>query len=182
MKTSLKVMVDHVHVKAELTGVLTSGMVGVPVTFRFDDSWDGLRKLAVFEGSGQKKHLDLNLGGEYTIPWEVLIEDRSMVKVGVEGRDADGTIVIPTRWADVSVILRGAQAGNDPAMNPTPTVYDQIMKAIDDGRLQGEPGPRGVPGHTPQKGVDYFTPADKAELVNDVLAALPTYNGEVVAV
>lgn len=30
---------------------------------------------------------------------------------------------------------------------------------------------------TPVKGVDYFTPADKAELVQDVLAALPEWTG-----
>lgn len=30
---------------------------------------------------------------------------------------------------------------------------------------------------TPVKGVDYFTAADKAELVQDVLAALPEWTG-----
>jgi hypothetical protein len=39
---------------------------------------------------------------------------------------------------------------------------------------------KGAPGYTPQKGVDYYTPADKAEMVNEVIAALPVYNGEVV--
>lgn len=32
-------------------------------------------------------------------------------------------------------------------------------------------------GYTPQKGVDYFTEADKAELVTNVLNALPTWRG-----
>ena len=32
-------------------------------------------------------------------------------------------------------------------------------------------------GYTPQKNVDYFTEADKQELVNDVLSALPTWTG-----
>lgn len=173
MKTSLKVIVRGTKVTAELTGVLTSGMVGVPVTFQFDEDWSDLRKLGVFEGSGQKKYLDLNLGDELTIPWEVLAGERTMVKVGVEGRNADGTVVIPTLWAEVGVVLPGAQAGNDPALKPSPSEYDQIMQAIDDGRLKGDPG------YTPQMGVDYFTPADKAEMVKDVLAALPVYNGEV---
>ena len=50
---------------------------------------------------------------------------------------------------------------------------------------QGEPGTPGAPGtpgqdgHTPVKGTDYWTETDKAEMVADVIAALPIYNGEV---
>lgn len=43
----------------------------------------------------------------------------------------------------------------------------------------GEPGAPGKDGYTPKKGVDYYTEADKADMVQAVLAALPTYNGEV---
>lgn len=41
-------------------------------------------------------------------------------------------------------------------------------------KAQGEDG---KPGYTPQKGVDYYTEDDKTEMVNDVLAALPTWEG-----
>lgn len=44
----------------------------------------------------------------------------------------------------------------------------------------GEAGPKGdtgASGHTPVKGTDYWTDADKAAMVNDVLAALPTWTG-----
>ncbi len=37
---------------------------------------------------------------------------------------------------------------------------------------QGLLGPQGVAGYTPKKGVDYFTEADKAEMVADVTASL----------
>ena len=43
----------------------------------------------------------------------------------------------------------------------------------------GEQGPAGADGHTPVKGTDYFTDADKTELVNAVLAAIP--NGDEVS-
>lgn len=43
-------------------------------------------------------------------------------------------------------------------------------------------GKDGIDGKTPEKGTDYFTEADKAELINAVIAALPVYNGEVVTV
>lgn len=37
----------------------------------------------------------------------------------------------------------------------------------------------GAPGYTPVKGKDYWTAADQQAVVNDVLNALPVYNGEV---
>lgn len=38
----------------------------------------------------------------------------------------------------------------------------------------------GKDGYTPVRGVDYWTEADKAEIVADVISDLPVYNGEVV--
>lgn len=46
----------------------------------------------------------------------------------------------------------------------------------------GVNGKDGADGYTPVKGKDYWTSADKAEMVNDVISALPKYNGEVVDV
>ena len=46
----------------------------------------------------------------------------------------------------------------------------------------GVDGKDGADGRTPVKGTDYFTEADKAEMVSAVISALPKYNGEVVAV
>ena len=40
----------------------------------------------------------------------------------------------------------------------------------------GEQGPKGDTGYTPKRGTDYWTPEDKAEIVNDVLDALPNGN------
>ena len=42
---------------------------------------------------------------------------------------------------------------------------------------KGDKGDTGADGHTPVKGTDYWTDADKVEIVNDVLAALPTWTG-----
>lgn len=42
---------------------------------------------------------------------------------------------------------------------------------------QGVTGPQGPAGHTPVKGMDYWTAADQTSMVNDVLAALPTWSG-----
>ena len=42
---------------------------------------------------------------------------------------------------------------------------------------QGEPGPEGPAGYTPVKGTDYFTDADKNELVADVKAQITVPSG-----
>ena len=47
-----------------------------------------------------------------------------------------------------------------------------------DGK-DGSNGKDGKDGKTPVKGVDYYTEADKAEMVAAVIAALPVYKGEV---
>lgn len=67
-------------------------------------------------------------------------------------------------------------------------IEDAINELVASGELKGEKGDKGdkgdngaagADGKTPVKGVDYFTDADKAELVEDVLEALPTYDGTV---
>lgn len=42
---------------------------------------------------------------------------------------------------------------------------------------KGDTGDTGPAGYTPQRGTDYWTAADKTAMVNDVLAALPTWTG-----
>lgn len=64
-------------------------------------------------------------------------------------------------------------------------VEKALIEAKESGNFDGPPGPKGDPGekgYTPQKGVDYYTEADKAEMVAAVIAALPVYDGEVEAV
>lgn len=55
-------------------------------------------------------------------------------------------------------------------------IQDELIRVaaeVDDGGQVGPQGPQGPAGHTPVKGTDYWTAADKAEIVADVLAALP---------
>ena len=62
--------------------------------------------------------------------------------------------------------------------------YNTVMEKIDTIELtpgpQGPEGPQGKPGqdgHTPVKGTDYWTETDKAEMVADVIAAIPGGGG-----
>ena len=53
-----------------------------------------------------------------------------------------------------------------------PAIIDEAYeKAKADGTLKGDPG------YTPQKGVDYYTPEDKEEMVTAVIEALPEWEG-----
>ena len=58
---------------------------------------------------------------------------------------------------------------------------DTLDKLSDsNGKLQyngSDVGLKGDKGDTPVKGTDYWTAADKAEIVADTLAALPTWTG-----
>ena len=52
--------------------------------------------------------------------------------------------------------------------------------SVSNGKLQyngSDVGLKGDKGDTPVKGTDYWTAADKTEIVNDTLAALPTWTG-----
>ena len=55
-------------------------------------------------------------------------------------------------------------------------INSALAVAKESGAFDGEDG------YTPVKGKDYFTEADKSEIISAVIAALPVYNGEVVEV
>ena len=71
--------------------------------------------------------------------------------------------------AEGSLLKITAQGGQDVLFS---------LKGTDgkDG-TNGTDGKDGADGKTPVKGEDYFTEEDKAELVSDVLAALPAWEG-----
>lgn len=46
----------------------------------------------------------------------------------------------------------------------------------------GATGANGKDGYTPVRGKDYWTDADQSQMIADVIAALPVYDGEVVSV
>lgn len=52
-------------------------------------------------------------------------------------------------------------------------ISDVLTQAKESGDFNGTPGEKGEDGHTPVKGTDYWTESDKAEIVAEVLNALP---------
>ena len=58
-----------------------------------------------------------------------------------------------------------------------------ILRVRDNnGNVVDIPAIKGAKGDKPTKGVDYFTLDDKQEIINDVIASLPVYNGDVITI
>lgn len=101
---------------------------------------------------------------------------------GVYGADGDGTVVIPTVYADCGVIQPGADPTGDPAADPdtpffTPMLERALAEAKASGLFDGAAGPAGAPGAKGDKGEkgDAFTYAD---FTAAQLAALKGDRGE----
>lgn len=128
--THINIKISKAVATAEKDGIITAGMVGVPVSFMFDSGWDGLIVTAVFKGSGAPISVPLLGATETVVPWEVLKRPSTLLRIGAEGRLPDGTLVIPTTWATVGIVMSGANATDDLAKPPTPTAFDRIMSQI----------------------------------------------------
>ena len=128
--THINIKISKAVATAEKDGIITTGMVGVPVSFMFDSWWDGLIVTAVFKGSGAPISVPLLGATETMVPWEVLKRPSTLLRIGAEGRLPDGTLVIPTTWATVGIVMSGANATDDLAKPPTPTAFDRIMSQI----------------------------------------------------
>lgn len=108
--------------------LITSGSIGIPVAFNLSDDFAGLSNVAVFEGSGVSVDV-LIVNNACVVPHEVLASAGGYLRVGIYGRNAGGTIAIPTVWAGTMPILQGVEPSDiDPAA-PTPDWTAQVQAA-----------------------------------------------------
>ena len=162
---------------------LTAGMVGAAVTFSFSgEAWAVLEKIAVFRAGNVRRDVTAWEDGACAIPWECLRTPGEHLLAGVYGADGDGTVVIPTVYADCGVIQPGADPTGDPAADPdapffTPMLERALAEAKASGLFDGAAGPAGAPGAKGDKGEkgDAFTYAD---FTAAQLAALKGDRGE----
>lgn len=172
----LKVIGASAHATA--SGVLTSGMVGIPVAIEYDDSWAGLVKTACFRVGNMTRKRD-NVGTFTTVPWEVMRNSGKPLEIGIEGKNEDGSIVIPTVWATVSTVLPGANATIPAAPNPDGGELPGGDGAIiDDSQISaGTTWSSQKIAEEISNGGGQIPEMD--EIVSAVIDALPIYNGEV---
>ena len=124
----IKVIYNKVCGRCVQSEPLTSGMVGQPIHFEYSHDFDGLAVTAVFTDG--KNTVDvLNPGNECIIPHEVLTTVGSMVKVGIYAVKGD-ELVIPTIYAHIGVVLKGADPSGDVSIDPTLPVWAQTQALI----------------------------------------------------
>lgn len=133
--TSIFLTVTGARAQASVTGALTSGMVGLPVTIEYDAAWEGLTKNLVCRcdlngAAGGEYRSVLNIGGTAAVAQEVM-QAGAHLYLGVEGFSPDGKLVIPTTWALCGVIERGANTAEDLSADPTLPVWSQLQAQID---------------------------------------------------
>lgn len=107
---------------------ITTGSVGLPVAFEFDEAWDGLTKIAVFRGSDTDVEVALLIDA-CVVPPEVLTVAGGDLYIGVYGRDAYGTTVIPTIWGKAGHIYDGTAPEDPDPTDPTPEWSYQVQQA-----------------------------------------------------
>lgn len=115
--TSIKIIASGSSISATLDGKITSGMIGVPVNIEYDDQWAGMNKTAFFRVGNFVRKRD-SVGVFTTVPWEVLRKHGAKLEIGLEGRDADNNVVMPTIWCVVGTVHQGAQGDVPAAPNP----------------------------------------------------------------
>ena len=174
--THINIKISKAVATAEKDGIITAGMVGVPVSFMFDSWWDGLIVTAVFKGSGAPISVPLLGATETVVPWEVLKRPSTLLRIGAEGRLPDGTLVIPTTWATVDIVMSGANATDDLVKPPTPTAFDRIMSQIgnmNDLATEDKSSLVAAINEAMTKGGGEVDPKAVQQIVEDYLAANP---------
>lgn len=119
-----------------------SGTVGLPVEFTFDEAWEGLSITAVFRANG-KSYDRIGIENTTTVPWELLQSPGCRLYCGVFGVSDDGTVQIPTVWAEIGIIQPGADPSGDESADPTLPVWQQLTADIEkavDGILEIQMG------------------------------------------
>ena len=113
----------------------TSGRVGARIKFSFSSEWAGLSKTAVFT-NGDTTIDVLNVADEITIPHEVLAISGKKLKVGVYGytvgNNGNIEIAIPTVYADLGKVVKGADPSGDESTEPSLPVWAQIQSDVSD--------------------------------------------------
>ncbi len=163
---------DNEKIAANSKGILYA-------EFTFDPSWDKLIKKAVFERN-KTAYCSIIIDGCCLVPEEILEEGTFFISV--IGVDSEESIRATTEAIPVEV-AKGPRLSQANAAVPTPTEIEQLttlagmaLKTAEEVKsMLGSQGPSGTPGYTPQRGVDYWTEADKQEIksyVNGVIEGI----------
>lgn len=124
----IKVIYNKVCGRCVQSEPLTSGMVGQTIHFEYSHDFDGLAATAVFTDGANTVNV-VNPGNECIIPHEVLTTVGAAVKVGIYAVRGD-ELVIPTVYATIGFVLKGADPNGGISEDPTLPVWAQTQAMI----------------------------------------------------
>lgn len=130
-----KIQVSGVTARRIYCNPIPRGITGATVAIEYaDPMWEGLIKNVVFEGLETVTILDVE--NSVYLPPEVVSAQNILVKMGLCGVNADGTVVIPTLWAELGVIKSAVPVDVHPDdaipdAPPTPPVWAQLQADMD---------------------------------------------------
>lgn len=160
-----RVQVDKTQLTVIDTEPTTSGSSQVyEIEFAFSPDWDGFQKTAVFMAEDERQQLVttidvlLDQTNRCKIPHEMFQMYGYTVTFGVYGIKENAHI-LPTVVVNLTEVIRGVIPGEATTVEPTQSVYEQILyrleninDAIANGMLVGPPGPQGERGRKGDKG------------------------------
>lgn len=110
--------------------VVASGAVkAYKVYFVFDETWTGLKRIALFKAGDVSMEVPLDENDMCVIPWEVLKESGIELFIGAVGVDHN-VRVLPTVWVKQGTVQVGV--GNTTLAPPSPSLYQQLLNMIGD--------------------------------------------------
>lgn len=114
--------------------LLTAGSVGVTVDLRFSADWDDLQVFGIFRAYNVSAAVAVT-GDSVEIPASVLANPNVHLLLGLYGVAEDGTVVIPTLYADLGVVREAANlTGADNYVPPDASLYAQVLKLAGDAQ------------------------------------------------
>lgn len=111
----------------------TAGIIGAEVVMEYSDPmWDGLQKKVVFDGA--ETVAAIGSGDMVTIPVEAVSYPGVPLRVGVYGVSYDGSLAIPTIWAELGKALPAVPGKPVGPGNQAVAEWAQILGMIGDLR------------------------------------------------
>ena len=143
--------------EAEVTGLLTSGSVGIPIEVELSEDFDGLTTFLCYRaGEATADHV---IHESMAVPPQVLATHGVSLYAGVYACDSENNVVIPTVWADCGRIRMGAALSGVEPLEPAPSwvadvqaaavkaeeVAQSVRDDADAGVFKGDKGDTGEP-------------------------------------
>lgn len=119
-----KVKGNKIEIKDPVT--LVQGTVGQTLGVELPADWEGLSVTAVFSAGAVQRDVPV-LGGEITIPWEVLADPHAPLALCFHAAAANGQRVITTANCDPIRIAPSTPPSGQEPETPSPSRADQIQ-------------------------------------------------------